>query len=100
MALQEIEDHIFASTEDLKFVESFLDEHDLALKFVEINPDTPAVHPVTGDQSWPLADGRYRMFFRVRNGPPTSIFMTDLIDNKKANLGLFPEHKMPTYTED
>ena len=58
--MRKIEDQIFESNvEDLKFVEEFLIEHDRALQFIEANPETPAIHPITGDQSWPFADGRY-----------------------------------------
>lgn len=99
-ALREIEDFIFESTQDLAFVEHFLDEHDRVLAFIEHNPDTPAVHPKTGDQSWPFDDGRYRIFFRVFKGETLTVYLADVIDNKRANLGLFPEHEMPTYHED
>ena len=77
-----------------------MDEPDRALRFIEANPNTPAIHPITGDQSWPLGDGRYRLFFRLKKDMPLIIFMADIIDNKKANLPLYPEHKIPTYTED
>jgi hypothetical protein len=51
-ALERIEDHILRSTESLEQVGRFLDEHDRTLTFIGQHPTTPAVHPVTGDQSW------------------------------------------------
>jgi hypothetical protein len=99
-ALRKIEDHIFESNQDLQNLVDFLEEHDRILKFIETNPQTPAIHPVTGDQSWVFSDGRYRMFFRVDQRRPMTINLIDLIDNREANLHLYPEHKIPTYTED
>ena len=63
-ALERIEDFIFASAGSLDQVSQFLDEHDQVLAFLEQNPRAPAIHPVTGDQSWIFGDGRYRLFFK------------------------------------
>ncbi len=52
-ALEQIEDFIFSGSHDVELVERFFHDHDnIALQFLFDNPDTPAVHPVTGDQSW------------------------------------------------
>ena len=100
-ALARIEDYIFSATNSLDSVESFLDEHDKALNFIGENPKTPAVHPVTGDQSWNFSDGRYRLFFRcVENQDGVTVYLTHLIDNKEVNLDVYPNNKIPTYDED
>ncbi len=97
----EIEDYIFSINQKISDVHQFLDEHDRVLKFIENNPETPAIHPVTGDQSWPFGNGHYRLFFRVVNLKKAfQIFLLDIIDNKQLNLKVYPENKIPTYTED
>jgi hypothetical protein len=96
-----IEDHIFASTGSIDLVEKFNLEHDQTLNFIEQNPKTPAVHPVTGDQSWVFCDGRYRLFFKCAEAKEDLvIYLTDIIDNKELNLQVYPENKIPTYDEE
>lgn len=100
-ALERIEDHIFLSTGTIEAVESFLTDHDKALSFIEQNPNAPAIHPVTGDQSWIFADGRYRFFFKaVKRENELTIYLTHIIDNREANLGVYPSNKIPTYEEE
>lgn len=99
-SLRTIEDFIYKSTQDFALLESFAEEHDRALAFIAENPSTPAVHPTTGDQSWPFADGRYRLFFKfLQNGKAKFIYMIHLIDNKQANLAIYPGNKLPTFGE-
>ncbi|MBI4405165.1 MAG: hypothetical protein HY537_13470 [Deltaproteobacteria bacterium] len=100
-ALERIEDHILLTTGSLEHVEKFLAEHDRALTFIGQNPNTAAVHPVTGDQSWIFGDGRYRLFFKcvTRSGEPI-VFLIHLIDNREANLDVYPANKIPTYEEE
>ena len=96
-----IEDYIFSATESLESVEHFLAEHDQALQFVGENHKTPAIHPVTGDQSWVFGDGRYRLFFRcVSQEADILVHLTHIIDNKESNLDVYPNNKIPTYDED
>lgn len=100
--LARVEDHIFESTGDVALVERFLEEFDRVLAFLSNNPSTPSPHPITGDQSWVMADGRYRLFFRMVRGPDgeTTLFMVHIIDNKQANLDVYPGNQLPTYEED
>jgi plasmid stabilization system protein ParE len=100
-ALEQIEDFIFTGSHDVELVERFLHDHDVALQFLLDNPGTPAVHPVTGDQSWMFGEGRYRVFFRVvLNGPSSAIYMVHIIDNRAANLAVNPGNSLPTYEID
>lgn len=99
--LTAIEDFIFGSTQDIGQVERFYDEHDRALEFIGANPETPGIHPATGDQSWPFDDGRYRLFFKaVRKQRTMTIYLTHLIDNRQANLTIYPGNSLPTYHEE
>jgi hypothetical protein len=61
--LSRIEDHIFTTTGSLELVENFLDEHDQTLIFIGQNSKTPAVHPVTGDQSWIFGQWKVSIIF-------------------------------------
>lgn len=97
----QIEDFILESTKSIEMVERFLDEHDRVLTFIEHNPTTPAVHPATGDQSWVFGDGRYRLFFKsVNSGADLLVYLTHVIDNRQANLTIYPNNSIPTYTEE
>lgn len=100
-ALEQIEDYIFESTGELEPVNRFLDELDRVILFLSHNPNTPAPHPVTGDQSWVMGDGRYRIFFQVvYAGGEITIFATYIIDNKQINQDVYPNNTLPTYEEE
>jgi hypothetical protein len=100
-SLEQIEDFIFASSHDVELVEIFLQYHDKVLQFLLENPETPAVHPVTGDQSWVFGEGRYRVFFRVIiSGLTSAIYMLHIIDNRAANQSVYPGNSIPTYQID
>jgi hypothetical protein len=99
--LTRIEDFIFSAADDVSVVEGFIALHDDALAFIAANPKTPAVHPATGDQSWIFGNGRYRVFFKiVGEGRKATLFMTHIIDNREANLSVYPGNSLPTYTID
>jgi hypothetical protein len=101
-SLSAIEDHIFTTTANIEQVARFIDEHDRVLTFIAHNPKTPAAHPVTGDQSWVFGDGRYRLFFKLvpHSTEDTTVYLTHIIDNRQANLEVYPNNTMPTYPED
>lgn len=99
--LSAIEDFIFESTQNMGLLEEFLNKHDDALNFIAQNPTTPAIHPTTGDQSWIFGEGRYRLFFKVTNSKEeVKIYFIHIIDNRQANLKVYPNNTLPTYFED
>jgi len=100
--LESLEDFILESTGEISQVEAFLKEHDRVLTFIEHNPRTPAIHPVTGDQSWVFGEGRYRVFFVSTLSTPGegTGFLTHIIDNRQVNLAVCPENSLPTYLDD
>jgi hypothetical protein len=99
--LTEIEDFIFECTSSIEELEKFHDEHDRVKEFIKQNPNTPAPHPNTGDQSWPFGNGRYRLFIKVVNTKrTTTIYLLDLIDNRMLNKSFYPKNSMPTYDSD
>lgn len=100
-ALRKIEDFIFAQSGSPADIEAFLGELDKAFVFLGQNPGAAAVNSATGDQSWPFSGGRYRIFFvAVTGGDTVQIFLTDIIDNRQANLHVYPGNSIPTYDEE
>jgi len=79
----------------------FLNAHDETLVFISNNTKTPGVHPITGDQSWVFGDGRYRLFFVIIDEKNSSqIYLTHIIDNRQANLKIYPNNLISTYYEE
>ncbi len=100
-ALERIKKFIFDSTENIGFVDQFLNDHDEVLSFLSENPKTAATHPLTGDQSWLFANGRYRIFFKtVVSDSGFKIYLIHIIDNRESNLEIYPNNSIPTYDED
>lgn len=96
--LTDVENFIWESTDkNISLLSDFLSEHENVLQFIKDNPNTPAPHPQTGDQSWPFGEGRYRLFFKFDG---KNIFLLDLIDNRMSNLKLYPNNTMTTYNEE
>jgi len=100
-SLEEIEEFIWRSTNNVDLIEKFLDDHDDVLHFISQNPRTASVHTQTGDQSWVFSDGRYRIFFKtVIDKNKTEIYLIHIIDNRQANLKIYPNNSLSTYYED
>jgi hypothetical protein len=101
--LTRIEDHIFLSTNDVKFVNKFLDEVDATILWVKSNTTIPKIEE-TGDRSWLFyrdnkGELRYRLTYLYQDQIKT-IFLKRVIDNREQNLGLYPVHKLGTYSGD
>ncbi|RZF20648.1 hypothetical protein DAY19_11730 [Halobacteriovorax vibrionivorans] len=97
-SLTEIEDYIFNLNNLVYDVEQFHSEHDRVKDFIKQNPTTPAPHPLTGDQSWPFANGRYRIFFKFLTTKNSKlIYLLDIIDNRMLNDKYYPHNSIPTY---
>jgi hypothetical protein len=49
----------------------------------------------TGEKSFPIREGRYRVFFKVliRSKTDCEIVFLDIDDNKQSNLDRFPTHQ-------
>lgn len=99
--LNRIEKFISENLDNDRILEKFVSEHDKILEFVGSNPKAAAVHPATGDQSWVFGNGRYRIFFKtVSNKNSLHIYLLHIIDNREANLEVYPNNTLPTYDED
>ena len=100
--LSRIVEYLSIPPHNVEAVNIFLREHDEFLQFISEHPFTPAQHPKTQKQSWPLGDGRYRVFFKAIQDKPegVSIYLTHIIDNKQANLEVYPNNTITTYEEE
>ncbi len=99
-----IEDHIYNSTDDVKFVDRFLVELDNAVNWIQSNVATPKEDHV-GDRSWPFyRDGkgelRYRLKYLFVDSKPQTVFLKRIIDNREQNLDIYPVHKLDSYSAD
>jgi hypothetical protein len=99
--LEEILDFLDKQDKDGAALFWFADELEAVLEFIKTNPTKPGVHPVTGDQSWPFGKGHYRIFFKCTQAPEaTRLYLIHVIDNRRANLRVYPSNRLPTHDAD
>jgi mRNA-degrading endonuclease RelE of RelBE toxin-antitoxin system len=100
-SLTEIEDFIFDCTSNVDEIKKFHTEHERIKEFIKQNPNTPAPHPNTGDQSWPFSNGNYRLFFKVvKSDEEVILYLLDVIDNRILNKSYYPNNSIPSYGVD
>lgn len=97
-----IEDYLYESVLGIE------KSHDMALKSVEIFVQdieklvitlegmylTPSLHDLQGEKSFPVRNGRYRVFYKVSvlENADFEITFIDIDDNRQSNLDRFPTH--------
>lgn len=95
---QHLYDSIFALEVDaeraLRAVEQFNTAIDRFLSTLEGMYQNPQSHNHFGLKSFPIQDGRYRIFYKVQimNSSDFEITLIDIDDNRQSNLDRFPEH--------
>jgi hypothetical protein len=100
-----IENHIFeANHQQIKFVENFIEELDVAVQWVQSNATTPKEDEM-GDRSWPFYRDhrglyRYRLKYLMVNSPRPSVILKRIIDNREQNLDIYPVHKLDSFSAD
>lgn len=100
-----IEDHIFESNDQqVKFVETFIQELDTAVQWVGSNAVTPKEDEM-GDRSWPFYRDhrglfRYRLKYLVVASPNEVIILKRILDNREQNLDIYPAHKLDSFSAD
>ena len=97
-----IEDHLFNSVHSLEgdaqlafqSVEQFNKAIERFLNTLETMYQNPAPKDHIGEKSFPIRDGRYRIFYHVKIIGQTDFEITllDIDDNKQSNLDRFPNH--------
>ncbi len=107
---QKFEQHLYGSVleieqnEDLaiRSVDQFAKSIDHLLDTLEQIYQTPGTEESIGEKSFPIRDGRYRVFFKVTliNSGDFVIVFLDIDDNKQSNLDRFPVHKIITFDDE
>lgn len=98
----EIEQHLYDSVYDIEKSEEFaLRSVDQFAKAVEGLIDTlegmyqtANLEDACGEKSFPIKDGRYRVFYKISLMPNNNFEITllDIDDNKQSNPNRFPSH--------
>lgn len=97
-----IEDHLFHSTLEIEgsveraisSVEQFTSSINSFLVTIEAMYQSPVEKDLYGEKSFPIRNGRYRIFYRVCtiNDSDIEITLIDIDDNRQSNLDRFPSH--------
>lgn len=106
----QIEQHLFDSVLDiekemdlaLRSVEQFSLAIDRLMDTLEQMYQTPGPKDSIGEKSFPIREGRYRVFFKVsvRANQDFDITLLDIDDNKQSNLDRFPSHRLITFDDE
>lgn len=105
----QIEQHLFDSVLEieqnfdlaLNAVEQFANAIDRLMETLEQMYQTPGSKDTEGEKSFPIREGRYRVFFKVsvRQNQDFDITFLDIDDNRQSNLDRFPSHRLITFDE-
>ncbi len=104
MARTKIENHLYDSVLSIqkddafaiKSVEAFSQAIVRLCDVLEQMYQLPKSSDLTGEKSFPIHSGRYRVFYKIMPAENSDlrIIFTDIDDNKQSNLDRFPHHKM------
>jgi len=105
-----IEQHLFDSVLQieqnvdlaLRSVEQFAHAIDRLMDTLEQMYQTAGPKDTVGEKSFPIREGRYRVFFKVsfRHNQDVDITFLDLDDNKQSNLDRFQSHRLITFDDE
>ncbi len=105
-----IEQHLFDSVLEIekdidsaiRSVDQFAKALDRLTDTLEQMYQTPNLKDVIGEKSFPIRDGRYRVFFKITtmDNNDFDIAMLDVDDNKQSNLDRFPAHDMISFDSE
>lgn len=106
----EIEQHLYDSVLEieqdfeaaLRSVDEFAKAIDQLLNILEQMYQTVQAQDIVGEKSFPIREGRYRVFFKVAPKPNDDFEITllDIDDNMQSNLDRFPAHRLITFDSD
>ncbi|MBI2605052.1 MAG: hypothetical protein HYW49_03120 [Deltaproteobacteria bacterium] len=105
-----IEQHLYDSVLDIekdiglaiRSVDQFAKAIDRLLDTLEQMYQTPNPKDSIGEKSFPIREGRYRIFFKVTvmANNDFDITLLDVDDNKQSNLDRFPSHGMISFDDE
>lgn len=105
-----IEQHLYNSVLDIekdiglaiRSVDQFAKAIDRLLDTIEQMYQTQNPKDSIGEKSFPIREGRYRVFFKVMvmANNDFNITLLDVDDNKQSNLDRFPSHGMISFDDE
>ncbi len=106
----QIEQHLFDSVLELennidsalRSVDQFSAAIDRLMGTLEQMYQTPKSKDHVGEKSFPIREGRYRVFYKISTRPNHDFDVTflDINDNKQSNLDRFPLRKLITFDHE
>lgn len=86
----------------LESVQNFADAFDRLMDTLEQMYSEPDKGDSEGVKSFPIREGRYRVFYKIvlDSSKNMKIIFLDIDDNKQSNLDRFPEHNIITFNEE
>lgn len=104
-----IEQHLYDSVLEiehepelaLKSIDAFSQAIDRLMDTLEQMYQNPDERDFAGEKSFPIREGRYRVFYKMTPKDHLSFDITflDIDDNKQSNLDRFPTHNMITFND-
>lgn len=95
---QHLFDSVFQIESNLELALRSVEQFDAALErlldTLEAMYKNPALEDTHGMKSFPIRDGRYRVFYKISVRPDHDfdLILLDIDDNKQSNLDRFPNH--------
>lgn len=109
-ARAQIEQHLFDAVLEveseldlaLRSVEQFAAAIERLMDTLEQMYQTPDIKDASGEKSFPVQEGRYRVYYKVsvRKDKDFDITFLDIDDNKQSNLDRFPSHRLITFNDE
>ena len=106
----QIEQHLFDSVLELEknvdsalhSIDQFSASIDRLMDTLEQMYQTPNSKDHLGEKSFPIREGRYRVFHKISTRPNHDFDVTflDINDNKQSNLDRFPSHQIITFEHE
>lgn len=86
----------------LRSVEQFATAIERLMDTLEQMYQTPDLKDASGEKSFPVQEGRYRVYYKVsvRQDKDFEITFLDIDDNKQSNLDRFPSHRLITFNDE
>ena len=86
----------------IRSVDQFAKAIDRLLDTIEQMYQTQNPKDSIGEKSFPIREGRYRVFFKVMvmANNDFNITLLDVDDNKQSNLDRFPSHGMISFDDE
>ena len=106
----QIEDYRYCTTLEesldeqkaLESVEKFANDLESVFSTLDTMHQTPRENDSDGIKSFPVSEGRYRLFYKVRITKDGNFIITllDIDDNKQSNLDRFPAHSIIDFDDE